>query len=287
MVRDRDKKRSPPLHVVGDAWGAAHRMLVDSGKLPSAQRAPLGSRTDGQFGLGDGPPGMLKPTPSTHQPGGRLLLDLQGDVFRTVERLKRNLPEEGFFSDTLSPTSPFEWTILAYQVPVGQQLWLTDYSFSVGRQSGIDAGDFVYAEEGRFSGVLGFDVTINGMFRTSDLEYGLDPTAIPRTRAEYNAPTQATDLLPAANQDQFDASASESFASTAGPGTSLLPVRPNVQGPRGGPFTMVISEGDYVALRCVVFRPVRTPIAFIEGRLAGFTLHTNVSRALIQRMRPQ
>lgn len=262
-------------------------MLTESGRLPTAQRAPLGSRLDGQYGLGAGPPGMGKDPPPVHQPGGRLLFDIQSEAFQTVERLRRNLPEEALFNESLSPSSPFEWTILAFRVPNGQQFWMTDYQFAVGRQSGVDAGDFVYAEEGRFSGVLGFDVAINGYSRVNDISYDLDPVPIPLNRQEYDEPIRGIINEDDANPDLFNAAAASSFASTAGPGTSLLPVRPNVQGARGGPFTIIVNEGDSVALRCVVFRTVRTPIAFIEGRLAGFTLHTNASRTLMNRMRPQ
>src|SRR5690606_23201566 len=149
-----------------------------------------------------------------------------------------------------------------FEVPTGQKFWMTDYQFAVGRQSGIDAGDFVYAEEGRFSGQMGFDVTVNNMYRIGDLEYGLDPAPIPLGRPEFQ-PSFPQSITRTTSADVFSAAAAASFASTAGPGTSLLPVRPNVQGPREGPFTWVVDEGNQVALRCVVFRPLRTPIAFI------------------------
>lgn len=256
-----------------------------SGRVPAASQLEALERAEAQ--LGGAPPGFGKQPPAMHQPGGRLLLDIQHPAFKTVERLQRNLPEEGFFNESVSPSSPFQWTILAYHVPEGQQFWLTDYSFAVGRPSGVDAGDILYAAEGRFSGVMGFDVVINDMFRVNDLEYGLDPAPIPAGGSEFRSPNPAgSDIVPDATPDQFDIAASNSFAATAGPGTSLLPVRSDVQGPRQGPFTMIVNEGDFVALRAVIFRPVRSPISFIEGRLAGFTLHTNASKALLERMRP-
>lgn len=300
MARPGQKKaKQPPFQVLhAGAYEAARDLVArhgERGRAPERSTAagrvsPLGvqSERDSQYGLSAGPPGSLPPPPTVAQPGGRLLLDVQSPAFKTLERLRRNLPEEGWFDDDLSPQRPFIWTILSYTVPQGMALWMNDYEFSIARQSGVDAGDVVYAEDGRFSGVMGFDVVINGAYRVNDLEYGLDPVAIPLNRSEYDAPGAATgpfdpDTL---SPDVFNEAAANSFASPAGVGTSLLPVREQVQGTRGGPFTLVIGEGSTVALRGVVFRQVLTPIAFVEARLAGFQLHTTISEALIERMRP-
>ena len=82
-------------------------------------------------------------------------------------------------------------------------------------------------------------------------------------------------------------SAARTFASTASPGTSLLPRRPGVQGPRGGPFTFVVDEGASIGLNVVIFNALTSPIAAIGGRLAGYLIHTNLSSALLQRVRPR
>lgn len=287
------KPKSPPVAVSGDVWGAAHKMLRGGGPIPGTRRtSPAGSRQPSpagaprHYGLGAGPPGTGPAPPPVIQPGGQALFELQSLGFRTVERLQRNLPEEGWFDDDLTPSRPFVWTILAYKVPKGMALWLTDYEFSVGRQSGIDAGDIVYAEDGRFSGLMGFDVAVNGLYRVNDIEYGLDPMPIPLERQEYDAPLRSVAIEPDATPDEFNFSAANSFGSPSGIGTSLLPVRSNVQGPRRGPFTIVVGEGDLVALRGAIFRTVSSPIAFVQARLAGFTLHTQISHALLERTRP-
>ena len=271
--------------VSGDSWSGVRQLLKEQ-RLPRGGRGPLRGRTDGQHGLGSGPPGSRVAPPPVLQAGGQALFAQQSPIFNTIERLRRSLPEEGWFEETMSPDKPYIWTILSYEVPEGQSLWLTDYEFSVGRQSGIDAGDFVYAEDGRFSGVMAFDVNINGLTRTNNLAYGLDPQPIPLDRQEFDVPVRGIIIEAGATPAEFSTAAAQSFASPAGVGNSALPVRPNVQGARKGPFTLVVGENNTVVLRGIVFRPVRTPIAFVEARFGGFTLHTNLSETLIERMRP-
>jgi hypothetical protein len=278
------KPKVPPLSVLPSGAGVAVQAMLAQQRVPVTSRRPAQFRGDGLYGLGTGPPDAGPAPPPVHLPGGDVLTGLKHPAFLTVERLYRKLPEEAMFNPRLSPSKPFEFELGSFRVPDGQQFWFTDYSFSILRQSGVDPGDVVYAEEGRFSGVLGFDVTVTGK-RMSDLLYQLDPQPTSLTREQF-APPRAT-ISESNAPDAFDAAAAGDFASTAGPGNSLLPVRPEVQGPRGGPFTMVVHEGQYVTLSAVVFRPVTTPIASIEGRLAGFLIHTNMSETLVNRMRPR
>jgi hypothetical protein len=238
------------------------------------------------YGLGTGPPLANEEPEVMHLPGGSVISQImQHPAFETVEALDRVLPEASFFSPTVSPNRPFTFEVLAYEVPAGQDLWFSDYTFAVLRLSGVDPGDFVYAEAGRFSGVMGFDVQVSQK-RPSDLRFQLDPRPIPLERPTF---TQAAGAfgVPPASADAFDAAAAQSFGSTSGQGSSLLPVRPQVQGPRTGPFTIIVGEGQTVSLSCTLFRPLLSPIAAIEARLAGFTIHTNMSRTLLNRLRPR
>jgi len=281
-MRPGDKKKPPPVSVVrGGAGGAVERALLAQ-RLPTQAQAER-ART---YGLGTGPPLSGPEPPVMHLPGGSVMSRaLQHPAFETVEELYRSLPEEGFFNPLLSPSRPFSFELGSFQVPNGTDLWLTDYSFAVLRFSGVDPGDFVYAEAGRFSGVMGFDVQVSQK-RPSHLLYQLDPQPISLMRPSF-AGAPGPFGAPTPSSGAFDASAAASFGSTAGQGNSLLPVRPEVQGPRSGPFTIVVDEGQVVSLSCTIFRPLLTPIAAIEGRLAGYLLHTNMSRALINRLRPR
>lgn len=233
------------------------------------------------FGQEAGVPGMGRAPALQHQPGGRVVQDLLHPSFSIFEQLYRVLPEEGWFSPLVSPTTPVQFQLGAFEVPRNQALWLTDYEFSVYRPSGVDPGDFVQAAQGRFSNVLGFDITISGQ-RDANLSYQLDPVPVVLQRQEFEAPI-GNPRSPAA----FNRAAANSFASTAGPGTSLLPVRRQTQGPEGGPFTFVVGEGSQVALNCVIFNTVPSPLSAIQGRHAGYLLHQNVSEALLNRIRPR
>lgn len=241
----------------------------------------------GIYGLQAGPPGAPGEfIPPVHMPGGSTYTQsMQHPAFQTVERLYRKLPEEAFY-EGISPSRPFTFELGAYKVPQAMTLWLTDYEFRVLRLSGADPGDVLYAEAGRFSGQMGFDVRVSQK-RPGDLAYELDAAPIANVGEEFRQQRgQAVRRFPSAT-DTFDEAQANSFASTAGQGSSLLPVRTNVQGPRSGPFTMHVQEGQNVALICSIFRPLQTPIAAIEGRLAGFQLAQNLAITLVNRVNPR
>jgi hypothetical protein len=227
-----------------------------------------------------GPPGF-GPSPATnHQPGGDVVSQqLLVPAFMPTEQLYRTLPDGSWFDASVAPNRPVQWQFGAYTVPKGMAYWITDYSFRVFRFSGIDPGDIVPAEEGRFSSIMGFDININGR-RFADLLFQLDPVPV-----QVQLPAFAPPAGHRAQAEQFNTNAAQSFAANTNIGTSLLPVRAEKYGPEDGPFTLIAGEGTVVALNGAIFRRVPSPIAAIEGRHAGFKLHTNAAEAIIQRMR--
>jgi len=228
-----------------------------------------------------GPPGMGPAPEKVHEPGGDVIRRLKHPVFTTFERQWSKLPQEGWFSPNVNPSSPIIFELGSFTVPSDQALWLFDYEFWVARPSGIDAGDFQRAEAGRFSNQMGFDLTIGGN-RPSDLMYELDPQPVVLDRSAFE-PTVSR----VASAGAFNRSAAATFALTAGPGTALLPVRRAVQGPENYPFTFVVGQGRVVALSCVIFNRIRAPLAAVFGRIAGYRLGYTMSEALVNRVRPQ
>ncbi len=233
-----------------------------------------------------GVPGFGEAPELVHEPGGDLLTSLQHPVFTTFERLRRKLPEEGWFSPNLNPRNPISFAIDAFTVPENMALWLFDYQFSVFRPSGVDPGDFILAEDGRFSNQLGFDINIGGR-RPGNLSYQLDPSPVTLARPGFEPPIGTPVGVVPPTTGRFDSSAANSFAATTNVGTSLLPARPNVQGARDKPFTFIVGQGGTVALNCVIFNTVRAPLSAIEGRQAGYLIHINTSTALLNRVRPR
>jgi len=256
----------------GAALGADAIVKEAKAALP----APAGPESQGQE---SGPPGLDMEPGYVHEPGGDWLNGLLHPQINIFEELYRVLPDDSWFQPSVTPTSPVQFELGSFTVPQSQQLWIYDYEFSVYRMSGSDPGDYVKAEAGRFAGQMGFDVTINGR-RLSHLLYQLDPNPVPVTRQSFNPQGQA-------NQADFSRAAVGSFASTASPGLSLLPVRRAVQGAENAPFTLIARQGDRVALSCVIFRRILSPIATIEARHGGFLLQTNLAETLINRLRPR
>lgn len=255
---------------------------------PAAREAEFRARGGGTAGLRQGPPGAGRAdTPVVHQPGGSVqTASLQHPAYNTQERLYRTLADQAFYRD-ISPTRPFKFDLGAFTSPMAQQFWLTDYEFRVNRFSGADPGDFVPAEVGRFSGKLGFDINVDGE-RTNNVSYELDPKPITNSGPQYRpSPFTTSAAFGVFSTADFDEAASQTFGNTSGQGSSLLPVRPNVMGPRSGPFTMVIPSGKTVVLSCTIFRTLTTPIHSIEGRMAGFLIGQNTAIAIINRLFPQ
>jgi hypothetical protein len=215
------------------------------------------------------------------QPGGEVLNRFRSQEYTIFERMFRILPAEGWFSPRVRPARPLTVELGSYVVPRNRALWLFDYSFSVYRPSGVDPGDFLRAEVGRFSNQLGFDLTIAGD-RLADIKYELDPHPDAPNRTAF-APVVA------ANQTAgvFNRSAANAYAVTAGPGSSLLPVRRPVQGAEGYPFTFVVIEGQAVALSMVIFNRLRAALSAVEGRMGGYLLERQLSDHLINSVRPR
>ena len=227
------------------------------------------------------PPG-INPISAVHEPGGQWLQNLLHPSINVYEQENRVLPDDSWYDPGVNPANPVQFEIFAYKVPSQMHLWIYDYEFAIFRLSGLEAGDIVQAEPGRFSSNMGFDITVNGI-RTANLKYQLDPQATAVTRQSFN--TQGTPSGPQPTTAQFNNGASASFASTASAGQSLLPVGRKVQGPEGQPWTWVAQQGETVALSCVIFRRIRSPIAAVSARLAGYLLQSNLSSALLDRMK--
>jgi hypothetical protein len=227
-----------------------------------------------------GPTGMPSPAQAFHEPGGATLHRMLHPEFNILEKQYRVLPDQGWFDPSIGPSNPVQFELGSFQVPKNQMFWLFDYEFTVFRQSGIDPGDFFAAEPGRFSGSLGFDLQMGSNKRVSNLFYELDPVPIPVQRLSF---AQTSTRQP---QAAFDSAQSNSFAAAASPGSSLLPVTNQVQGPRNASFTLIAEQNDIISLQCVIFKTVMAPVATIQGKFSGYLVNQQVSEALLARLRP-
>jgi hypothetical protein len=198
------------------------------------------------------------------------------------EQLFRALPEEGMFNPNVRPSRPFNFEIGAFRVDNTMALALFDLRPDIYRFSGIDPGDSVPVEARRFAAVLGFDITIDQRHTMGNIQYQLDSHPIDHSGGQAFRPaTGTTDLF-----TQPDISAASSFASPAGSGDSLQPQRPHRFGAPSIPFMILARSGQTVQLRVVVFRPIPSPIAFIEYGMTGLLLPEQTLEAYLKCMKP-
>jgi len=274
--RGHNAARAPRIAPSGLVAREARRLIeTDAPAKLLGREGPI--RSAGISGRDAGPPG-LGPTPDGwHEPGGALVNELLHPAFTVFDRL-------AMFSPNISPRRPVQFTMGAYVVPQGQTLWLSDYHFGVLLFDGVNPGDNRLAEEGRFRGVLGFDLKVMDR-RMGDIAYQLDPVPRQTTRQQFEEVVIETDH--GSTTDKFFRTQASSFAAVSGQGEALLPVTNAVQGPRGKPWTWIVDEGSSVAVKCVIFRPIRTPIAGVFAKIAGHLIHVNTSKALENRLRPR
>lgn len=198
--------------------------------------------------------------------GGDLVSEILHPAMVPFEQLYRRLPEEGMFNPGVAPNNPFTFELGAFQVPDRRALLIFDIRPDIYRFSGIDPGDFMPVENRRFGSIMGFDLTVDQQ-RTGEVKFELDPAPIIRTSQQ--AFTNQNTQRPTFNTSQQAVGQANSFASPAGAGTGLLPQRHERYGALSIPFTIIARAKQTVQARCVIFRPIPTPIAFIEYDIAG------------------
>lgn len=222
----------------------------------------------GLAGQQAGPPGFGSEPVTVQQPGGDLISAIQHPAFDTLERMFRIAPQDNWYSAALNPRRPVRFDFGSFTVPDSSFFLLMDYEFTALRPSGVDPFDFVYAEDGRFSGFMGFDITVSGR-RMSNILYQLNPVN--------------TTFVPS----PFTTASANTYAAVSNDGSSLLPVRSRVQGARDLPFTMLAGPGSVVTMSCVIFRRVTAPLAGIQASMAGYQIHSNTILSLLERVRPR
>jgi len=248
------------------------------------------------------PPGPMDPGGHLSPGCGAQRVQLAGGALNTLlvhpevtpfEFLYRRLPEEGMFLPSVSPSNPFTFELGAFRVPDTFCLLLIDLRANVFRFSGVDPGDTVPVESQRFSSIMGFLPTVDQR-QLANLTYQLDPVPIQTFQEAFTPPIGGIAELPPAlanafgvqNNSRFNLAAATSFATAAGAGDQLQPQRPRRYGPLGVPFTLIVRPGATFQVRCVVFRPVPSPIAFIEYDIAGMLMPELWLNTMMECMKP-
>jgi hypothetical protein len=258
---------------------------------------PVRQRTQqeqaGSSGPDPGPPGIGPPPALFHLPGGEIVSKLVPDEAQPMQREFSTMPEESMFLPGIDPNHPFQWTVGSFSVPKSSTLWLCDIKTAVLMPDPIDPHGHRFAESGRFRGVLGFLLSVSDR-QYGNFSYELNPVPRPTSRQEFETtlirvtPAQSiAGVAPATTTttDRFSRAAASSVASVAGVGTSLRGPSAMPPGPRNRPWVWTVEQEQVVAVRCVVYRRISSPIAGIYAMIAGHILPQQLAHALSERTR--
>jgi hypothetical protein len=245
--------------------------------------------------------------------GGALAGLLLHDSVTPFQSIYRILPPGGIFS--ASRSRPVVMTIGAFTVPKQMGLALAEYRFRPYRFDGVVPGDAVPLEDRRLSLEIGNTLPLSAALQKGNIQAQIIPGPLPPPQQTTFAgtPNPGTptptgiqgDLatLPGQIPSPY---ASAGSISAGGPppalyfplnnpnqfvlsaqGAALIPQSNDpTQGSERLPFTYYVPENVPVSLQVTVFAPIRIPIAFFEGVLAGFLMNINTLQALLEEVRP-
>ena len=214
--------------------------------------------------------------------GGQLNSKILHPTAVPFEQLYRRLPEEGMYDANVSSSKPFVFELGAFTVPDKMSLMIFDMRPDIYRFSGVDSGDFLPIETRRFGSIMGFDLTVDQR-RQGNVQFEIDPAPIQRTSSQA---FQDNNIKPQFNQGQFELGKANQFGSAAGVGTALLPQRPERFGALSVPFTIFARSKQTVQVRCVIFKPLPSPIAFVEYDIAGMLVPEQWTNNMLEAIKP-
>lgn len=183
--------------------------------------------------------------------------------FRPFTFYKSNLPDERMYDPGLSSTRPFTFNVAVYRVPENMALMVLGYEFGASRVGGVDPSDIVPLESGRMKHSWIWDLNVSGDRVSRDVSYGIIPTPIVQNGA-------GTGLPQSLEANVFAGTDARLTQNASGAGLSGLPFDGRAYGPEDAPFTLIAQQGQYVAIRCSINRPLSVPLAEITGRFDGY-----------------
>jgi hypothetical protein len=199
--------------------------------------------------------------------GGAVASQLLHPELTPFEQLYRRLPEEGMFSPSVSPERPFAFELGAFQVPARMALLLFDLRPDIYRFSGVDPGDYVPIERRRFGSLMGFDITVDQQ-HMGNIAFELDPVYSADRLQAFGSSNAAAD----GQRKPACRGVVQPARERGGSGNALQPQRPERYGALSIPFTLYARSQQTIQTRCVIFRPIPAPIAFIEYDIAGLLI---------------
>lgn len=244
--------------------------------------------------------------------GGAMASRLVSPEFQPWQMVFRKAPPAGFYRGTHQ--NPFQFVLGSYLVPQNMMLAVCETRFQPYRADGLVAGEAVPLEDRRLPLALGYDVVIGSQGRVGQISAELIPgdtsvrsnpltpsqqtspvvfPAMPSVSSRGDSPVQFNTAYGPVNVDGFMATVQtqgvnpSQYVQRSAAGGALQPQTQNgKQGPSDMPFTFYVNMGDAVAMTVTSFAPVRIPIPFVEGVIAGYLVPRTKLEAMLQSMRP-
>lgn len=181
----------------------------------------------------------------------------------TYEEAK--LPSEDLYDPSVSPQRPYTFDVCRYQVPQFMALLILGYEFGAQRVGGVDPFDTIPLEPGRMKQSWIWDFNVGGDRSNRNTTYQILPTPVVQRGAGTGLPQAVAANAFAATQARLDQQG-------GGAGLAGLPFDGRMYGPDNAPFTALAQQGQTVAIRVSVIRPLGVPLASISGRIDGYLL---------------
>lgn len=237
--------------------------------LPAEQTRAMGlgsvGPVQGLGATGGGTPAMESTGRRVVVAGGALYQKLLHPSVIPFEQMYRKIPATGSYDPSVSTRRPVVFEMGAYAVPDKMALCVTDTAAQLYRQGGIDPAQPEPMPPGAMSSVLGFDITVNQQ-NYGNVSFTLVPqlARVGQGQGAFAGQPSVSDLGPVTAFNQPDP-----VTNTFGTGTVLQPAEPRHYGSPSIPWTLIAGSNDVVQVRCVIFAPVPSPLAFIEYSLSG------------------
>lgn len=238
-----------------------------------AQRAQGMGRAPGPGGAGvmfAHPPAAPRELSASHPPE-RVVYPL-GSLYQHVAPLDQTqiftfedskLPNENMYDPSISPVRPYTFDVARYQVPSHMVLLVLGYEFSASRVGGVDAYDTQLLEPGRMRQSWLWDVNVAGTRAQRQTSFQIVPTPVVQAGAGNGLPQDV-------ERNAFASTAAKQAQAIGGAGLAALPFDGREYGSARAPFSLRVDQGQTVAVRCSIIRPLSVPLAAITARLDGF-----------------
>ena len=208
-------------------------------------------------------------------PGATLAALLRSPEFLPVEWCWNAEPNEAWYDPARSPSNPTQFEIGSKKAPSGSTIIVLDFSMEPYRFSAVGAHEWQPVAENSLRGSLGYQFKVAGKTPGS-VEFYIDPKNSTGENEEFLVDKVQLWTNSTPKTADFNRARASSVGTAAGVGTAMLPQRRGRYGASFAPFAIPASDDQTITIRGIVYRPLSTPLACVEGRIMGLVGSTSV-----------